>query len=120
MGSQGPQGATGPMGPMGPMGPQGPGGVSGYEIVSAKTDSFGAFVGETVAITQACPAGKVPVSGGHEMLNASAYKLRVVMSAPVVSASFTGWRVEVRNVTNTTSISGAQMNIFAACATMVP
>jgi hypothetical protein len=60
-GAQGPQGVTGPTGPQGPQGLPGTNGVSGWQRISVDHPYA---VGETIAASTACPAGKRPTGGG--------------------------------------------------------
>jgi len=85
----------GPMGPMGAMGPQGPAGtngVTGLVWVEATTAGFSAPRQVNVPpIELACPAGKVPVAGGWDLMNLAAQQLQVVTSMAVNDASLVGW-----------------------------
>jgi hypothetical protein len=67
-------------------------------------------------IELACPAGKVPVTGGWELLNIAAQQLQVITSQAVNDSSLVGWRLVVRNMFGPTSLSGAQLRIFVGCA----
>lgn len=123
-GPQGPQGLQGEMGPAGATGPQGPAGaagrdgVSGYEVEAADTVPFDAGRStEVPPIQVACEAGKKPIGGGYQMLNAASNGLNVVSSMPVNEEGFVGWRVVVRNQFSPL-IFGARVRVFAVCATM--
>lgn len=116
-GPQGPQGPVGLPGAMGPQGPAGANGVSGLEVVDATTVGFAAPRLVNVApIELACPAGKVPVSGGYDLMNTAAQQLQVITSTAVNDDTLVGWRLIVRNMFGPTSLSGAQVRIYAACA----
>ena len=110
----------GPMGPAGPTGPQGPAGVNGVTgqvWVDAMTEPFSAPRQVNVPpIEVACPAGKVPVAGGYELLNLNTHNLQVIHSRAVNDSSLVGWRVVVRNMFGPTSLSGCQVRIFVGCA----
>ena len=100
-------------------GAAGANGVSGYVSLEGTTQPFNATRGGTVApIELACPAGKVPVGGGHELTNTAAQNLNVIQSGPVNTPSFVGWRVEVKNVHVISTQMQAQVRIFVTCATM--
>jgi hypothetical protein len=91
--------------------------VSGYEHLSALSTSFSASLGSPVLPIQiACPAGKSPMGGGHELANVNAAGLTVMFSAPVRDTTFVGWRVMVRNVHVSGGISGAQVRVHVVCA----
>ena len=109
-GPQGLQGPQGPAGPAGPAGPQGPAGVSGWEMRTSVGAVFALGVG-TASLSHevTCPSGKVPFSGGHELLNTAA-QMTVIVSVP----TSTGWRLQVRNNTST-YLSNAQVRVWAVC-----
>jgi hypothetical protein len=125
-GPAGPQGATGPQGPQGPQGltgatgPQGPAGadgVSGHQIKEATTLPFNAGRNVDLApILLPCDAGKVPLGGGHLMLNTEAHKLSVIESAPVNDGTFSGWRLVVKNAFAGTAAMGAEVKVYVVCA----
>jgi len=102
---------------MGPQGPAGTNGVTGLVWVEATTAGFSAPRQVNVPpIELACPAGKVPVTGGWELLNLASQQLQVITSMAVNDSSLVGWRLVVRNMFGPTSLSGAQLRIFAGCA----
>jgi len=93
--------------------------VSGYVALEGTTEPFNAPRGGTISpIELACPAGKVPVGGGHQLMNAPAQNLSVLFSGPVNTASFVGWRVDVKNVLVSGTQMQAQVRLFVTCATM--
>lgn len=120
-GPMGPMGPVGPAGPMGPAGPAGSSGVSGYQILIGDTDPFDApsdqDLGEFVLN---CPNGKVPVTGGHQMLNPAAHKLTVMTSAPYDTGLFSGWRLDVENAHSPDLLTGARVRIFVVCMMRTP
>ncbi|HEX2303103.1 MAG TPA: hypothetical protein VHH57_05720 [Gaiella sp.] len=61
----GPQGPQGPQGAQGAQGPQGSPGLAGREIVSASTITSSS---NTKFLVLACPAGKVALGGGGQVL----------------------------------------------------
>jgi hypothetical protein len=92
-------------------------GVAGLVWLDATTAPFSAPRQVNVSpIELGCPAGKVPVTGGWELLNLNAQQLQVVTSMAVNDGSLVGWRVVVRNMFGPTSLSGAQVRIYVACA----
>jgi hypothetical protein len=64
-GPLGPSGPQGSAGPAGPIGPQGPAGVSGYEVVTFRSDFD---TTETKSILAPCPGTKRPLGGGFTIL----------------------------------------------------
>jgi hypothetical protein len=93
--------------------------VSGYVTLEGTTQPFNASKGGTVSpIELECPAGKVPVGGGHQLMNTPAQNLNVISSGPVTSADFTGWRVVVKNMFGSGTQMQAQVRVFVTCATM--
>ena len=56
-----------------------------------------------------CTAGKVPFSGGYELLG-TAVQMTVTLSVPISN----GWRVQVRNNTSI-GLSNAQVRVWAVC-----
>jgi len=114
-GATGPQGAQGPMGPIGPAGPQGIPGVSAYERVVADASALQLGAGISSFVVVACPAGKRPIGGGHELVSISAQQLNVTMSAPYETTSVVGWRVSFRNGT-TNPMSNVQVRAHVTCA----
>jgi len=118
-GPQGPAGATGPQGPQGPVGPQGvPGvnGVSGLERVFVDLTQTVSAAGGQLAFLAQCPAGKKAVGGGHEANGSGGGSLVMVGSHPheVVSTGWYGWRVVLRN--NTNSNLSTTVRVYALCA----
>ena len=92
-------------------------GVGGLVWVEATTAPFSAPRQVNVPpIELACPAGKVPVTGGWELLNLAAQQLQVITSTAVNDESLVGWRLVVRNMFGPTSLSGNQLKIFVGCA----
>jgi Collagen triple helix repeat (20 copies) len=116
VGPPGPQGAVGPMGPVGPVGPvgpQGPAGVSGYEIVRVDhAVPGGAFLRDAVL----CPAGKVVLDGGAQVVNEGNANFHTVVqeSAPraIGNPGQAAWLVAVQNNDGVQHVVG----IFAVCA----
>lgn len=81
-GPQGPTGAPGPAGPpgiqglSGPQGPQGPAGpISGYQIVRADGIIGSAFENGK-PLDAFCPAGKLAVGGGCDVVSTASHPLR--------------------------------------------
>ena len=133
-GAQGPKGDTGATGPQGPQGVQGvqgldgapglpgaPGangtnGVSGYERVleDAVISSFANLTAQP--INAACPAGKVPVSGGFELVSPTAQRLGVLGSVPYEEDQ-AGWRVTVQNASGVNQ-RGVNVRVHVICASI--
>ena len=148
-GPAGAAGAVGPTGPMGPQGvpgtsgapglpgAQGPaglagpagasGGLSGYEQVSAESAVVAMPATSTtpsallLTAGVACPAGKVPISGGWEPMNPNAAAIPGAMRVtPVHSSPATfpsgeaGWMVTMRN--NAVAALTVQFRVWAVCA----
>lgn len=93
--------------------------MSGYSIKFADTLPFD--TGRNVVLPPieiACDAGKVPVSGGHEMLNPEARKLVVMKSLPVNDGTFSGWRLVVENAFAASMVNDAVVRVFVVCAQM--
>lgn len=112
----GPMGPVGPAGPMGPAGPAGSNGVSGYQIVVGDTEPFDATLDVDLGeFLLHCPSGKVPVTGGHQMLNPAAHKLTVVTSAPYDTGLVSGWRLDVENSHSPDPLAAARVRIFVVC-----
>jgi hypothetical protein len=118
-GPAGPQGLTGPQGAQGLQGPQGvPGvnGVSGYQKAFAQVGPLSLSPGVTSWVIASCPAGKVALGGGHELMGASSQLLDVVTSAPYQNG-VAGWLVTFRN--NTASPVGSiQVKASVVCASV--
>jgi hypothetical protein len=109
-GPQGLPGPQGPAGPAGPAGPQGPAGVSGWEVRNNLSAVFTLNVGTaSLPLEVTCTSGKVPFSGGYELLN-TAGQMTVIVSVPTTN----GWRVQVRNNTSM-FLSNAQLRVWAVC-----
>jgi len=133
-GAMGPQGPEGPMGPQGPAGPQGltgpqgaqglqgpqglPGinGVSGYQKAFAQVGPMALNPGVTSWVIASCPAGKVALGGGHELMGASSQLLDVVTSAPYQNG-VAGWLVTFRNNT-AAAVSSIQVKASVVCASV--
>jgi hypothetical protein len=114
-GPQGPQGQQGPQGPQGWQGPEGPAGadgVSGYVKVLGDTGEFPFDRGESDSVYAPCPAGKIAVGGGYELL-LDGERLTVVSSVPYDGARF-GWRVDFRNST-TSTLARTRVKAYAIC-----
>lgn len=90
--------------------------MSGLEYLEATTEPFNAGRGFTLKpIEIACPAEKVPVTGGYELLSIGSHSLNVITSRAVNDTSLVGWRVEVKNVFSPGTISGAQVRVYVGC-----
>jgi hypothetical protein len=114
-GAQGPQGVQGLQGLQGTQGPQGPAGangVSGYVKVLGDTGQFGFDSGDAYSVYAPCPAGKIVVGGGYELLFDGSL-LTVVSSVPYDDAGY-GWRVDFRNNT-TGGLATIQVKAHALC-----
>jgi hypothetical protein len=119
MGPMGPQGLTGPQGAQGLQGPQGvPGinGVSGYQKAFAQVGPFALSPGVTSWVIANCPAGKVALGGGYELMGTSAQLLDVVTSAPYQNG-VAGWMVTFRNNT-AAAVSSIQVKASVVCASV--
>jgi len=117
-GPAGPQGVQGVMGPLGPAGPQGvagANGVSGVEKLIGDTGALQLGAAISSSIVVACPAGKRPVGGGHELVSISSQQLNVTSSAPYDNNGVVGWRVAFRNGT-TNSMANVQVKAYVICA----
>jgi hypothetical protein len=119
-GPRGPQGLTGPAGPTGPVGPvgppgpqgaqglqgfQGPAGVSGYRVESRLVE---VPASEQRFFNVQCSTGRA-ISGGVEMETGTLSDLRVLETAPGVTA----WHVAVFNQS---WLSGLTVRGYAVCA----
>ena len=110
-GQAGGVGPVGPIGPSGPVGPQGAPGVSGYEIVSASTHSANLASGDVLSARAACPAGKRPLGGGVQALNAFHY---ATVSSSFPDPASATWVGEIRN--NSFNSAGAtDVVVYAIC-----
>ena len=99
------------------MGPAGGNGISGLQFVDAVTTPFNAGRGFNLPpIEISCPAGKVPVTGGYELMNSSAQTLQVITSRAVNDAMLVGWRLEVKNVYTSGTVGSCQVRIYVGCA----
>lgn len=101
-GLQGPPGAKGDKGDQGQQGPAGPAGISGRVVV---TNTVQVPARSTVNATVVCPAGTLPIGGGH-----SSSGLLAETNAPFG----TSWLVRVFNGDFIVSHS---VTAFAICAT---
>jgi hypothetical protein len=95
-------------------------GVSGYQIKSLDTVPFNAGRNAVLPLIKiACDAGKVPIAGGHEMLNDEAQrKLSVLASAPLTEGDSKGWQLNVMNAYAGSVAMQAQVRIYVVCAQM--
>jgi hypothetical protein len=92
--------------------------------VSADSEIVTLNANQAVVLTGsvACPAGKVPVSGGWEALNPAnqtipnSYKVTPVASMPATfSNGDLGWMVTVKNPTSS-NFPNIQIRVLALCA----
>jgi hypothetical protein len=84
--------------------------VSGWEVRSFTGAVFGIASGtNSLGHVVTCSAGKVPFSGGYELIG-TAVQMTVTTSVPTSD----GWRMQLRN--NTSSfLSNAQLRVWAVC-----
>jgi hypothetical protein len=117
-GDPGPAGGQGAPGPAGPAGPQGvpgtPGGPAGYEVLSATTEFSGADSKSTFVD---CPAGKVAVGGGANLVSLAAAAGKVALTASQAKAAFgssPGWFASAQEVIPTDA--SWRLNVSVSCA----
>ena len=70
--------------------------------------------GSTLEMSAACPDMKAQLSGGYELVTASAQRLTVIFSAPYDDAT-SGWRVIFKNATGGALMS-VNVRVHAVCA----
>ncbi|MEN9582597.1 MAG: hypothetical protein RL641_551 [Candidatus Parcubacteria bacterium] len=126
MGQPGPTGQVGPIGPQGPQGEPGvsgsSGGVSGSQIIVGATDTYtepsaGTGVttaGAQVTSTATCPAGKVLLGGGAEVVTTDSgkYKVSVTSSYP---SSATVWTAIATEMADLTADKTMTVTAYAVC-----
>jgi len=126
-GPQGPQGAAGPAGPVGAtgatglpgprgfQGPVGPPGVSGYRVVTAKSDVRKVRRTQTITYDAVCDPGTQPIGGGFQTSNIN---VQVYLSAPYTTSIFgtthNGWTVSASNLVDVTQT--VQLTVWVICA----
>ena len=131
-GDTGSTGATGPVGPQGPTGPRGlqgeegapgpAGGVSGYQVVSAQSESHSGASKQVFAV---CPEGKQVLGGGANLFyNVSPLvpepQLVVSSNVPTTmgdgTSAFRRWLVGAQEITPTDE--DWSVSAWAICATV--
>jgi hypothetical protein len=133
--SEGRHGCSGPAGPAGPQGPEdhrvrrattalkdrraaqgdpGVNGVSGFQRVLEDSGMVTLTNGSTLEMSAPCPDLKAQLSGGYELVTASAHRLTVIFSAPYDDAT-SGWRVIFKNATGGALMS-VNVRVHAVCA----
>ncbi len=92
-GLRGSRGLNGPHGPMGAAGVAGPPGLTGREVISFESPSIVSTGGQTATV--GCPAGKIAISGGAEIVSSvPGYAPKVFLTANNVTDAGTGWTAE--------------------------
>ncbi|MCU0505764.1 MAG: hypothetical protein MUE82_08330 [Chloroflexi bacterium] len=125
VGATGPTGPAGPIGPIGatgPTGPTGPAGASGYEVVSANGVD-GPPLGPGVygyAHTVACPAGKLPVGGGGDVVLWVGGMSTIVGNLATSEPAGAGWYVAFTKLDGSQLAAGSESLhwwAYAVCIT---
>ena len=116
-GPQGPQGAHGPQGAQGPQGPAGPRRAAGLPPGSPRARSSPAVSGtDTKFLVPACPAGKVALGGGGQVLYPAGnwFGSEIALSYSLPSGS--GWIVRAVEAGPVAAPGTWQLQGFVVCA----
>jgi hypothetical protein len=115
-GARGPQGPNGDAGAQGPAGAgaQGPAGISGYQVVtSSVTEGSNPTQITDLDVVATCPAGKVSLGGGFQVLGAAA-------GVPLFNyptAGGAGWRVAFY-APAAPAAQQVTLSVYAICASV--